>query len=76
MLAEAAAYYKKRGKDLKDVLDELFERYGYYAEDTVSITLEGISGKQKIAEIMKAIRTQFPKTIGNSTAVEQLIMKY
>ncbi len=69
LLAEAAAYYSKQGKTLKDVLDELFDKYGYYAEDTVSIVLEGIEGQEKIKRIMTEIRSCFPKRLGDTSAV-------
>lgn len=70
LLAEAGGYYKKQGKSLKKVLDELFEKYGYFAEDTVSIVLEGIEGQERIKRIMKEIRNIFPKNIGESEAVK------
>lgn len=69
LLAEAAAYYKKQGKTLKKVLDELFERYGYYAEDTLSIVLEGIEGQARIKRIMNEIRDIFPRRIGDFSAI-------
>lgn len=70
LMAEMAAYYKKQGKTLIDVLNELFEKYGYYAENTVSIVQEGITGKERIGRMMDEIRNIYPKTIGNSKLVE------
>lgn len=70
LLVEAAAYYKKQGKDLKDVLDELYSKYGYYAEDTVSIVLEGLKGQQRIKRIMEQIENIYPKSIGDALAKE------
>lgn len=66
LLAEAAAYYKAQGKTLIDVLYELFERYGYYQEKTISLVLEGIEGQQKIQRMMKQYRHLYPKSIGSS----------
>lgn len=41
LVAEAAAYYRKMGKTLWQVLEELYERYGFYAEDEPNLILKG-----------------------------------
>ncbi|MGM9972004.1 MAG: phospho-sugar mutase [Anaeroplasmataceae bacterium] len=56
MLCEAAAYYYEQGKDLVDVLEELYEEHGYYRDGIVNITLEGLEGKEKINAIMDYFR--------------------
>ena len=63
VLAEMAAYYKKQGKTLIDVLYELFEEFGYYKEKGVSIVLEGVEGQQRIERMMKEFRNLYPKQI-------------
>ncbi len=63
VLAEMAAYYKKQGKTLIDVLYELFEEFGYYKEKGVSIVLEGVEGQQRISRMMKEFRNLYPKQI-------------
>lgn len=60
LLAEVAAYYKKQGKTLYDGLQEIFEEYGYYQEKTISVTLSGIEGADKIKEIMNGLRKEVP----------------
>ena len=65
-----AGYYKKQGKTLIDVLNELFEQYGYYSENTISVVLEGLEGQQRIARMMKEIRNIYPKQIGNASVAE------
>ncbi len=70
MLAEAAAYYKKQGKTLIDVLNELFEKYGYYQEKTISLVLEGIEGQKRIKRMMESYRDIFPTNIGSSKLVQ------
>ena len=37
-LAEAAAYYKTKGKTLWDAMIDMYEKYGYYKDDIKSIT--------------------------------------
>jgi phosphoglucomutase len=60
MICEAAAYYKARGQTLKDVLDGLFKRYGYFIEGQLAVTLEGAAGTAHIAGIMSMLRAQPP----------------
>ena len=70
LLAEMAGYYKKQGKTLIDVLNDLFKEYGYYSENTVSIVLEGIEGQQRISRMMNEIRKIYPSKIGQADVVE------
>lgn len=60
LLAEIAAYYQKQGKTLYDGLQDLFKKYGYYAEKTVSQTFDGISGADKMAKLMTKFREEQP----------------
>ncbi len=61
MFCEAADYFKKQGKTLIDVLDEIFEKYGYFADSLTSVTLKGAKGAEEIQQIMKNLRAN-PKT--------------
>jgi len=64
-ISEMAAYYKRQGQTLVDVLHELHERFGYYMEDQHSIVLEGIEGIVRIHEIMNYLRDHLvPKIDG------------
>ena len=63
LAAEAAAYYRKQGKTLWDVLNEIYQKYGCFAEDEPNIVLEGIEGSERIARMMKWIRENEPKEI-------------
>ncbi|KEI11193.1 phospho-sugar mutase [Clostridium novyi] len=64
LLCEAAAYYKSIGKTLIDVLNEIFEEYGYYKEKQISLVLEGIEGQQRIERMMKEYRKSYPNEMG------------
>ncbi len=61
MFCEAADYFKKQGKTLIDVLDEIFAKYGYFADSLTSVTLKGAKGAEEIQQIMKDLREN-PKT--------------
>ena len=63
-LCEAAAYYKEKGFTLWDQMINIYEEYGYYKEDLLSITLEGVEGASKIKEMMENLRNNIPTRIG------------
>ena len=56
MLAEAACYYKEKGKTLVDVLYDLYAELGFYEESQTSLKLEGQAGAQRIQEILANLR--------------------
>ncbi len=64
LIAEAAAYYKAQGKTLADVMNEIFETYGYYLEHVESTTMPGMDGLKLMAQAMERIRENPPKAIG------------
>ena len=72
LMAEAAAYYKKQGKTLWDVLTDIYEKYGYFAEDEPNIILDGIEGARRIERMMSALRADLPKEVAG-LAVDDII---
>ena len=63
-LCEAAAYYRAQGITLWDQMNNIYEKYGYYKEDQVSIVLEGAEGAEKIKEMMTSMRNKDVEQIG------------
>lgn len=61
LITEMAAYYRRRGMTMADALEKLYERYGYFAEDQVSIVLKGKEGQERIGRIMDAFRQDRPQ---------------
>lgn len=66
LICEAAAYYKTQGKTLLDILEELFNKYGYYSEKLFSIVLEGLAGQERIQRMMKDYRKNYLREIKGS----------
>ncbi len=64
-LCEVAAYCKKEGKTLWDMMLEMYEKYGYFKETQYTITLKGVDGAKQIAEIMDKLRKNPPKAFGD-----------
>lgn len=63
LICEMAAYYKKQGKSLSQVIDELYHEYGYYYNKTLNFYFEGAEGMQKMADIMNSLRTTPPQEL-------------
>ena len=61
LLAEVAAYYRSREMTLFDGVQELFTKYGYFKEKTISTTYAGVQGPAKIAALMKKFREEAPQ---------------
>ena len=62
LICEMTAYYKTQGKTLIDVLNELYEKYGYYRCTQKGFNCEGQSGMARIKEIMTTLRENPPKS--------------
>lgn len=60
LTAEIAAFYKRQGKTLYDGLQDIFKEYGYYEEKTISITMSGVDGAEKIEALMEKFRNEAP----------------
>lgn len=63
LVCEMAAYYKKQGKSLAEVIDGLYEEFGYYLNKTYSFEFSGAVGMQKMADIMSSVRESSPAEI-------------
>lgn len=70
LVCEMAAYYKKQGKSLAEVIDGLYEEFGYYLNQTYSFEFDGAAGMQKMADIMTAVRDKTPKSIAGYDVVK------
>lgn len=64
LISEMGAYYKNQGKGLKEVLDELYAKYGYCLNTLHCYTFEGIEGINKMNGIMSGFRVSAPSQIG------------
>lgn len=69
MLCEAAAYYRRMGKNLAEVLEEIYQKYGYSMDYLASVTLKGIDGAEKIRAITAALRAAPPEELGGAAVV-------
>ncbi|MEK5059539.1 MULTISPECIES: phospho-sugar mutase [unclassified Paenibacillus] len=70
LICEAAAYYKAQGKTLYDVLQELYEQFGYFLEALQSRTLKGKDGVAQIQSKMTDWRTSAPDQVAGIRVAE------
>ena len=70
LISEMAAYYYSKGMSLYEGLQELYKKYGYFKEETISLTLAGIEGLEKIQEIISYFRNNDIESINNKKVVE------
>ncbi len=69
LVCEAAAYNKEKGLTLTERLNELYEEYGFFKEETVSLTMKGLSGAEKIKGIMADLRSNSLQKIGDKAVL-------
>ena len=67
--AEAGNYYKQQGKDLIDVLNELYVKHGTFKETQIALSKAGVDGAKRIQEIMANLRSNVPQNIGDYKVV-------
>ncbi len=63
MCVEMAAHYAVQGKDLYEAMEDLYQRYGYYLNGTVSSQFPGAAGAERMTQIMDGLRTNPPTEI-------------
>ncbi len=68
-LCEVAAYCKKHGQTLWDMMVSLYKKYGYYKETQYTITMKGIDGARQIEAIMDKLRSNPPKAFGSAKVI-------
>ncbi len=70
LIAEMAAYYKTKGKSLYEALQDVYEKYGYYAEKTMSYTMPGKDGMERMAAILTGLRESTPESVNGLKVVK------
>ena len=70
LISEMAAYYYDKGMSLYEGLQELYKKYGYFKEKTISLTVKGIEGLAKIKEIITYFRENDIKEFNNTKVVD------
>jgi len=69
-LCEAASYYRSKGLTLYDQMLKMYEKYGYYMEGAVSVTLKGADGAEKIKAILENLRANPISSLADAKVIE------
>ena len=63
LIAEMAAYYKTKGMSLYEAMQEVYKKYGYFAEQTNAYTMPGKDGMERMASILAGLRDNKPVAV-------------
>lgn len=75
LICEMTLYYKSIGKSLYEALIDLYELYGYYKEELISIENTGKEGKDKIENALTHLRHSMKLSIGSRKIVKKIDYK-
>ena len=69
LICQMASYYKRQGKTLVDVMNDLYEKYGYYQNATLNFSFEGEDGMKTMQSIMANLRQTPPAQIAGAQVI-------
>ncbi|MDO5701816.1 MAG: phospho-sugar mutase [Lachnospiraceae bacterium] len=72
LICEMAAYYRSIGSSIKERLEEMYAEYGRYLNKVDSFEFGGLSGMEKMTEIMAGLRKDPPKEIAGKKVVSTI----
>lgn len=70
LLCEVAAFCKSQHKTVCDMMDEIYQQYGYFKEALKTLTLEGKDGAEQISKMMEKIRAHVPSEVASLKVLE------
>ena len=69
LICEMAAYYRSIGSSIKQRLEEIYKEYGRYLNKVDSFEFPGLTGMDKMQNIMDGFRKNPPKEIGGKAVL-------
>lgn len=72
MICEMALYYKSKEMNLYDALMDIYDKYGYFKEELVSIELKGKDGQEKISLCIENLRHSMKAKINGIKIAKKL----
>ncbi|MDO5716907.1 MAG: phospho-sugar mutase [Tissierellia bacterium] len=72
LLAEMAEYYAVKEKTLWDILQDLYRRYGFHAENNFSVYFEGLDGKKRMDQLMETFRNKDIDTLADRKVLNRV----
>jgi len=71
LICEMTLYYKNKGVSLYNALMDIYDEFGYYIEDLVSVEMKGKNGAEKISSIIEYLRYSTPDIIGHNKLINK-----
>lgn len=72
LICELAAHWKKRGLDLYEAMERLYETYGFWSSALLGQAFEGPEGASDMAAMMSGLREHAPENIGGTAVAERI----
>lgn len=69
LIAEMAAYYRSVGSSVNKALQELYTQYGYCLDKVDAYEFEGLSGMQRMKDIMQGLRKNPIESLGGYAVI-------
>lgn len=69
LICEMGAYYKQQGKNLLEVLEDLYQKYGYYQSDLLTFTFNGPKGMSSMQKVLDGLRENHPSSFAGKGIV-------
>lgn len=69
LIAEIGAYYESKGSSIYEELEKIYDKYGWFGEDIVSVVKEGMDGAKAISKIMSNLREKEIRNIANKKVI-------
>ena len=71
IIAEVCNFYKKSGKTLVDILEEIYQEFGFVEDSQTNETYNGIGGQKRIKQIINHLRNSTPQYIENRKVISK-----
>lgn len=72
LICQMARFYRGLGKNLYQAMQDLYAKYGFYHNRTLSFTFEGSDGAREMAELMQSFRDKPLTNIAGLKVVQVL----
>ncbi|MDO4546105.1 MAG: GtrA family protein [Bacillota bacterium] len=73
LICQMAVWYKSQGKTLIDILQELYDRHGYWIDEQESFVFEGAEGDKTMKEIMAALEREGDESFSEVGQLDEFI---
>ncbi len=70
LITQMAMYYKNKNMNIKQAMDELYRKYGYFMEKTTSFSISGAVPMEQVSKIMSALRQEDKSVVAGTNLLK------